>query len=492
MKPCVLIIAGVDPSGAAGLLTDIQTICALGAEPSGVVTATTIQGYSRFMQKGPVASDLIAQQLQILCEDAPMPHAIKVGMLGDLPSAQQVANYLDAAARHIFTVIDPVLVSSSGGNLADSDVLACYRERLIPRADLLTPNLPEAEALLQQSIQTLAAMESSAHEFLKRGAKAVLLKGGHLGPQQHIVSRGSGLPLALDRYCDQQGRATWIATPALNREARGTGCSLSSAIATAIALGHEPIDAVVMARAYVQHGLSQAHHQRLHHAPWPVKAHDFPWLGASLNDVLEHYAFPSTGPRQLGFYPIVDRASWIPRLAEQGVDLLQLRIKDLQGEALTREIMLACREAKARNIRLFINDYWDLAIRYGAYGVHLGQEDLDTADLQTILTAGLRLGISTHSYSELARAKGLHPSYIALGPIYETTCKSMRFGPQGPLRISEWRALTNSPLVAIGGLRLRDAKLLHTLGADGLAVISDLMRASEPEARAQQWLGACQ
>jgi hydroxymethylpyrimidine kinase/phosphomethylpyrimidine kinase/thiamine-phosphate diphosphorylase len=484
MTGFVLTIAGVDPSGASGVIADARAMSALGARPACVVTATTAQGMTRFGAPHPVAADVVAAQLAALGTDAPAPRAIKLGMLGSTEAARVVAAHLEGAAPEAFVVVDPVLRSSSGGALADDGILLVYRERIVRRADLLTPNLPEAAAILGRPVRSLADMDAAAQELLELGARAALVKGGHLEAAER-----SATPLALDRYRDRTGRAFWLAAPRLPQGARGTGCVLSAAVAAAVALGQDPVDAVVMARAYVQRGLRLATDAFLAHAPWPVAAVDFPWLAPELEDVSARLAFPPTGPRPLGFYPIVDRAAWLPRLAPLGVDLIQLRIKDLDGDELVREVASAVAYARRHDLRLFVNDYWQLALALGAYGVHLGQEDLASADLRAIAAGGLRLGVSTHSYAELARAAALHPSYVALGPIHETTCKSMRFGPQGPARIAEWRALTTAPLVAIGGLRCEEARTLKSLGADAVAVVSDVVRAASPEARACQWLG---
>ena len=491
MKPTILLIAGIDPSGGSGLIADIRTASAFAVDPMCVITATTAQGRSRFIDPGTVNHERIKQQLNCLQEDAPRPSAIKIGMLGSVDCAEQIANHLEHILSDVFTVIDPVLVTSTGGVLANSDLIACYRQRLLPRANLFTPNVPEAREILQQPISTLLEMKHAAAALLECGAKAVLLKGGHLSPQEAIRSQASGYRLMIDHYSDREGRAFWIASPAVDREARGTGCSLASAIAAAVATGQEVLDAIVMGRSYIQRGLTRAGSEILQHGPWPVQGHDFPTIGINLEELMEKFCFPTTGPRPLGFYPIVDRAAWLPRLAKQGVDLLQLRIKDLSGEALKQEIAQACKDARALKIRLFVNDFWQLALECGAYGVHLGQEDLNNADIASIAAGGLRLGISTHSYAELARAKALNPSYIALGPIHETTCKSLRFGPQGLARIREWRALSGPiPLVAIGGLRLSDATSLTTVGADGVAVISDWLASADPDHRVKQWVEA--
>ncbi|MCX8255376.1 MAG: thiamine phosphate synthase, partial [Beijerinckiaceae bacterium] len=155
------------------------------------------------------------------------------------------------------------------------------------------------------------------------------------------------------------------------------------------------------------------------------------------------------------FYPIVDSADWVARLLPQGARLVQLRVKD-RGDAATRnEIARAKALCAAAGAQLVVNDYWQAAIDLGCDFVHLGQEDLDDADVPAIRAAGLRLGVSTHDEAELARALELAPDYIALGPIYPTRLKAMRFAPQGLERIGAWKARIGAiPLVAIGGISL--------------------------------------
>ena len=150
-------------------------------------------------------------------------------------------------------------------------------------------------------------------------------------------------------------------------------------------------------------------------------------------------AFPSLKEDSKQFpwlYPIVDRAQWISKLGNNKLNIIQLRIKDLK-EALERNRAVSL--SKKYKVRLFVNDYWELALKYGAYGVHLGQEDLNSADLAKIKRAGLALGLSSHSYEEGAIAKGISPSYIALGPIYFTKLKAMNFSPQGIMALKTWK-----------------------------------------------------
>ena len=191
------------------------------------------------------------------------------------------------------------------------------------------------------------------------------------------------------------------------------------------------------------------------------------------------------------FYPIVDSADWVRRLVGAGAKLIQLRVKEASDGDVTAEIegsMLACDAAGAQ---LIVNDYWQAAIEAGCDFVHLGQGDLDTADVKAIRNAGIKLGISTHDHAELDRALSFDPDYVALGPIYETLLKEMPWDPQGLDRIGEWKKLIGQkPLVAIGGLTLERALLCLEAGADSAAVVTDVVRAANPEARAKEWIAA--
>ncbi len=191
------------------------------------------------------------------------------------------------------------------------------------------------------------------------------------------------------------------------------------------------------------------------------------------------------------FYPIVDSAEWVARLVGVGAKLVQLRVKDKDQTivaAETREALAVCARTGAT---LVVNDDWRVAIDEGAPFVHLGQGDLDGADIAAIRRAGLRLGVSTHDEAELARALKLDPDYVALGPIYPTILKAMAFAPQGLDRIGEWRRRVGAiPLVAIGGLNVERAKLCLAAGADVVSVVTDITLNPAPEARAREWIAA--
>ena len=192
------------------------------------------------------------------------------------------------------------------------------------------------------------------------------------------------------------------------------------------------------------------------------------------------------------FYPVVDSVAWVARLALLGVGTIQLRAKNLNDAEALQAVTDALEMTKGTRAKLVVNDYWRAAIVAGAKHLHLGQEDLaelTEADLAAIREAGLTLGLSTHDDAELETALRAKPDYIALGPIFPTTLKSMRFAPQGIAKITEWKKrIGGIPLVAIGGIKLEQAAEIYAAGADSIAVVSDVTQNPEPDARVRAWL----
>ncbi|EHL99903.1 thiamine-phosphate diphosphorylase [Acetobacteraceae bacterium AT-5844] len=189
------------------------------------------------------------------------------------------------------------------------------------------------------------------------------------------------------------------------------------------------------------------------------------------------------------FYPVVPDAGWVARLAAAGARLIQLRIKDATPAEILRQAAEAAEACRTHGAHLVLNDHWEAAIALKLEWLHLGQEDLDTADLAAIRAAGLRLGVSTHSDAELERALTVDPDYVALGPIYPTTLKVMPWRPQGLERLGTWRQrLGGRPLVAIGGITLERAPGCVAAGADSVAVVSDVTGHPAPEQRARDWI----
>jgi thiamine-phosphate pyrophosphorylase len=190
------------------------------------------------------------------------------------------------------------------------------------------------------------------------------------------------------------------------------------------------------------------------------------------------------------FYPVVDSVAWVARHAALGVGTIQLRAKDLNDSQALQLVSDALAAIAGTPTKLVVNDYWRAAIVAGAKHLHLGQEDLVDADLNAIREAGLTLGLSTHDDAELETALRADPHYIALGPIFPTTLKSMRFAPQGIPKITEWKKrIGDIPLVAIGGIKFEQAAAIFAAGADSIAVVSDITQNADPDARVRQWLG---
>ena len=190
-----------------------------------------------------------------------------------------------------------------------------------------------------------------------------------------------------------------------------------------------------------------------------------------------------------GFYPIFDDVAWLRRMLPLGVKLVQLRIKDQPDARVRAQISEARDLAQRYDAVLVVNDYWQAAIDLGCDWVHLGQEDLDEADVDAIHAAGLNLGLSTHDEAELDRALGFSPNYVALGPVYPTILKKMKWHEQGVEKLTDWKARVGAvPLVAIGGMSVERAPGALAAGADIVSAVTDITLNADPEARVRAWL----
>ena len=499
-RPIVWTIAGSDPSGGAGLQADLKTMHGLGVHACTVVSALTVQNTNGVFAITPVAPDLLRDQIERLAEDLP-PVAIKLGMLGGAEQVRVVADFLDTTDA--FVICDPVMAATSGAALLNDEGQRLLIDRILSRADLVTPNFPELGKLLGPDFQGVENIPLAAQALLQRGARAVLIKGGHFTGE-----------FCQDYFSDGK-QSFWLTSKRqLVRHTHGTGCTLASAIAAARALGHALSDALVIAKAYLNQGLRCGENigqgnGSLAHLGWPAMPVDLPWLTCSDDPTAagspaavtdRRYRKPPTrlittapvcfrdcGTQLIGLYPLVDRAAWLKELLPLGVTTIQLRAKDLSGAALEKEIVAAIDLARRYNARLFINDAWELALKHGAYGVHLGQEDVAGADMSVLTRAGIRVGISTHNYAELARAAALQPSYIAIGPVFATPTKALTQPPLGIRGFQRLAALAPAPVVAIGALTPEHVPALRASGANGFAVIGDIIKATDFVARVRNW-----
>lgn len=216
-------------------------------------------------------------------------------------------------------------------------------------------------------------------------------------------------------------------------------------------------------------------------------AADFPWMGEAVAE-----PFADCGPEPLGVYAIVDRVSEVERMLEAGVRTVQLRMK-FRGEGAAREAEIERAVALGRAFaggRVFINDDWELALRAGAYGVHLGQDDMaamSAGDVERLQAAGVRLGLSTHSFVEMARAWAWRPSYLAIGTVFETTSKVLEYEPLGLERLTRMVSRAPVRIVAIGGMNLERAADVRACGVDGIACISALAGADDLAGDVVRW-----
>ena len=472
--PIAWTIAGSDSGGGAGIQADLLTFKDFGVHGCSVITALTAQNSTKVAHIEVTSAESLQQQLHTLAEDLP-PAAIKIGMLASSHIVKIVAEFIEHFEGLV--VYDPVMKSSTGQSLLDTDAKSLICEKLLPKVSLLTPNTDEAALLSDLTINNCDDIEAAAEKILSMDCQSVLITGGHF-----IAKQGKRLD-----YWANEHEHFWLSGEDIqSSHTHGSGCTLSSAIAANLAKGYELCDAPVLAKAYVSQGIRNAN--PLGEGPGPVahqgsktKLSDFPRVFLSAESATsEALQFPSCDG-ELGLYPVVDSADWIEKLLPLGPKTIQLRVKDKPSDFLKQEIGRAVKLAKQYGARLFINDYWQLAIEAGAYGVHLGQEDLVDADLQKIAKAGLRLGISTHSDFEIARAHSISPSYIAIGPIYSTTTKVMKFAPQGLEQLSIWTELLKEhyPLTAIGGISLERAPGVLATGVGSVAVVTAITEAED-------------
>lgn len=265
-------------------------------------------------------------------------------------------------------------------------------------------------------------------------------------------------------------------------------------------LGFIAIDAQCLAQAWQRQTLRTGHFDAAH---WPDDPEDFGMLDAMRT--ANHASAFAACPRELGLYAVLPDAQWVGRMARMGVPTVQLRFKSEDRAAIGREVQAAVAAVQGTGARLFINDHWREAMDTGAYGIHLGQEDLDAlltdeddnTVLHTIQAAGLRLGVSTHGYAEMLRAHAVQPSYIALGAVFPTTLKQMATAPQGLARLRAYARLMQMsplcyPLVAIGGISADLLAAVRATGVGSVAVVRALVNAENPEIAAQHLLACMQ
>jgi len=499
-------ISGSDCSGGAGIAADIKTGHALGVEVCHLITANTVQNSQQLVSINPVSVELLQRQVYVLLADK-LPTVIKIGLLANV---EQVGWLIDVLAslksQHgdLKVILDPVGQASVGGRF--STISVEQLRPLLAYVDVITPNSAEAQFLSDSQGTDIAQLAKS---ILNLGVNTVIIKGGHVLQADNASTKTS--PSTCFDYClhtltdDDSSKMSedevieyGLTSPNIDtRYSHGGGCSFASAIASFIAQGHLTRDALTLTKAFINQGLTKHSNKHDHYGAfeqtsWPTQPQYFPVVEDSITQQYQHLgSFKDLGlPRHekntaeqlLGLYPVIDSLSWLEYLLPLGLHIIQLRIKDKSPKELDVIIARAVAMSKPYKTRLFINDYWQLAIKHGAYGVHIGQEDLQITPLDTIHQAGLRLGISTHGCYEFLLSQQLKPSYLAIGAIYPTKTKNMTGQIQGVENLADILALaTDIPVVAIGGINHARAPEVLATGVDSIAVVTAITEAESPE-----------
>ncbi len=477
-KPVVWTIAGSDSGGGAGIQADLHTFADFAVHGCSVITAVTAQNSVTTRGIYGLSSTEIKAQLTCLLDDMP-PQAIKIGLISNSAQLQAIADFLNRWPEWIerpFVVWDPVIISTQRDCLSSLTPDEC--RALMTEVDVMTPNTDELEWLSGTAVFDQPSLVRASGMLLESGCKAVLATGVHVNDDGGRVCDHLYCSNRQQRFCHEHLSTT---------HDHGTGCTLSAAIAAAVAHGYPLEDALVLAHAYVHKGLRCAEGVGsgpgpVAHTGWPTELENFPQVCCKTLPVSDVRFAPLKYSPAL--YPVVDSVEWLQQLLDLGLRTLQLRIKRTPDKSLEQQIKTAVALGRHYDAQIFINDHWALALKYGAFGVHLGQQDLADADLNAIAQAGLRLGISTHGYTEMLIALRCRPSYIALGHIFPTRTKVMPSQPQGTKRLRDYVALlsaTDIPTVAIGGINLANLDEVMATGVDGVAVVTAITQAESVE-----------
>lgn len=490
-KPIIWTISGADCSGGAGIAADIKTGHALGVEVCHLITANTVQNSQELVAVNAVNTEILAQQADVLFYDK-LPGVIKIGLVVTVKQVDFILDLIKLLRDKqpsLKVIYDPVGSASVGGKFSDLNNIE--RMKIATAADIVTPNLIEAQQLSGLTDED----NSSALAFKLKGlgVKSLIVKGGHQSGEH-------SQDYCLHQLTEQESIVYQLTS---NRVAtsysHGGGCSFASGLATYLAHGHLLRDALTLTKAFINQGLIKQQGQNGYYGAFeqplqPAGKQFFPQITDDINvkyhdlSAFKVLGTPRGGEDKLGLYPVVDSVEWLARLMPLGLNIIQLRLKDKTEQELRHAIKAALDLSKQYNCRLFINDYWQLAIEYGAYGVHIGQEDIVDADLVKIQAAGLRLGISTHGCYEFLLAQQLRPSYLAIGAIFPTKTKDMTGQIQGVDNlIQTLRLASDIPVVAIGGINHASAETVWQTGVDSIAVVTAITEAENPEASVREF-----
>ncbi|KAL2641906.1 hypothetical protein R1flu_009493 [Riccia fluitans] len=468
--PRVLTVAGSDSGGGAGIQADMKTCAALGVFCTTAITALTAQNTIGVQGIYPVPAKFLEKQLKSVLSDIGAD-VVKTGMLPSAECIETLCSVLDLFPIRA-VVVDPVMVATSGDELAGAGILDALGKKLLPRTDILTPNMPEASQLLGgASVTNFEEMKKAAVEIHKMGPRYVLIKGGHLSGSDDMV----------DILYDGSEMHEYHGSRVETRNTHGTGCSLASAIAAELAKGSQMRQAVQAAKEYVKETIQRSskltigggsqgplnHLHRLNH--WER-------LGQS------HFK-----PESLLLYAVTDSSMnerWgrstseaVKEVIEGGATIVQIREKEAESGDFLQEAEASLKVAREYGIPLVINDRLDIALACDADGVHLGQSDLPVSRARAILGPNKIIGVSCKTPEQAQRAWEEGADYIGSGGVYPTNTKqnNKTIGVEGLRKVCESSPL---PVVAIGGIK--DHNVQEVMASPrpkqlrGVAVVSGL------------------
>ncbi|KAJ6807257.1 phosphomethylpyrimidine kinase/thiamin-phosphate pyrophosphorylase [Iris pallida] len=469
--PHVLTVAGSDSGAGAGVQADIKACGAAGAYCSSVVTAVTAQNTVSVQGVHPLPEDSVRDQLRSVLSDM----AVDVVKTGMLPSPGVIKVLCDSLREFPVQalVVDPVMVSTSGDRLTSHSTIAGYRNELLPMADIVTPNLKEASALLGgMSLVTVADMCTAAKEIYKFGPRNVLLKGGDLPDSSDAID------VLFDGENCHELRGLRIKT----RNTHGTGCTLASSIAAELAKGSSILQAVQAAKSYVESALHYSKDLAIGHGPQGPFDHLFRLKAHDLNSDRK----PSFNANDLFLYAVTDSGMnkrWGRSITEAvkacldgGATIIQLREKEAETRNFVEAATMCLEICLSYGVPLLINDRVDVALACNADGVHVGQSDMPVSMVRKLIGPGKIIGVSckTPAHAEKAWADGA--DYIGCGGVFPTNTKAnnLTVGLDGLKAVCLSSKL---PVVAIGGIGAGNARSVMETGVPklkGVAVVSAL------------------
>lgn len=476
--PRVMLISGSDSGGGAGLQADIKTCTACGSFTTNAVAAITVQNTVGVESIYSIPSDIVRDQIKYVYSDIGAD-CIKIGMLGSVDNVMAVSETVKRMPSRPPIVLDPVLASSSGSSLAEQGIIDAMKECLFPVATIVTPNIPEAMHLLDDTfvIDSVDSMKRAAEKLYELGPRYVLIKGGHLQ---------DGSPNAIDVLFDGK-EFVEFSTPLLNpTNNHGTGCSLASAIASYVSQGENVLHAVDKAKKFVWRAIERSSGLDIGQGaqkPMNISYDQYDWPRSPKTDRIPNpidvslYAVtsPSTTSEDRTDEEILQT---VQSVISGGATVIQIRDKVSEGGRLTRIVSKIVQLCKPAGIKVIVNDRVDVAIAADACGVHVGQGDIPAALVRKMIGQDKILGVSCKTVDLAIKAQHDGADYVGCGATYPTTTKdSSVIGTHGVRQIKENVSI---PVVAIGGIDDTNAsRTLQESGADGVAVVRAIFNAAD-------------